>query len=130
MLIDKKMQYLVRLLILAFAMLATPALLAAAEGNVWSYEDSDGVTHFSNVPDISLYRLYLKTPERYRLKPEFNSSGAVKTSSPSRALTIAHENPPDAAMVAAAATEQQLDPALLHAIIHVESCLLYTSRCV
>jgi predicted metalloprotease len=41
-------------------MLANPAMLAAAEGNVWSYEDSEGVTHFSNVPDNARYRLYLK----------------------------------------------------------------------
>lgn len=115
------MQSLFHILILAFAMLTSPALLAAAEGNVWSYEDSDGVTHFSNVPDNSRYRLYLKTPGSYRLKPEFYSGGAVKTSSPSRALTIGQDNLPYAAMVAAAATEQQLDPALLHAIIHVES---------
>jgi soluble lytic murein transglycosylase-like protein len=115
------MQYSFRFLLFAFGMLASPALLVAAEGNVWSYEDSDGVTHFSNVPDNSRYRLYLKTPGSYRLKPEFNPGGAVKTSSRSGALTIGQDKLPYAAMVAAAATEQQLDPALLHAIIHVES---------
>jgi soluble lytic murein transglycosylase-like protein len=108
-------------LFLAAGILASPAAFAIKDGTIWSYEDSDGVTHFSNVPDSSRYRLYLKDPGSYRLKPEYNSGGAVKTSSPSRALTIGQDKLPFAAMVAAAATEQQLDPALLHAIIHVES---------
>lgn len=115
------MRHGLRYLLLVAGILASPALLAAAEGNVWSYEDSDGITHFSNVPDNARYRLYLKSPGSYRLKPEFNSGSAVKSSNPSRALTLGQDKLPYAAMVAAAATEQQLDPALLHAIIHVES---------
>lgn len=110
-----------RFLLFAFALVVSPGLLAAAEGSVWSYEDSDGVTHFSNVPDNSRYRLFLKAPASYRLKPEFNSGGGVFRASTSRALTIGQDKLPYATLVAAAATEQQLDPALLHAIIHVES---------
>lgn len=115
------MRHCLRYLFVAAGMLAGAALFAVAEGNVWSYEDSEGVTHFSNVPDNARYRLYLKSPGSYRLKPEFNSGVRFRTSS-SRALTIGQDKLPFAAMVAAAATEQQqLDPALLHAIIHVES---------
>ena len=115
------MRHCLRYLFVAAGMLASPALFAVAEGNVWSYEDSEGVTHFSNVPDNARYRLYLKTPVSYRLKPEFNTGGAASRTSRTRALTIGQDKLPFAAMVAAAATEQQLDPALLHAIIHVES---------
>ncbi len=108
-----------RTLLLAAATLVTSA--AMANGNVWSYEDSDGVMHFSNVPDSSPYRLYLKDPGSYRLKPERPDSADSALTKTPQFGALSQDTLPFAAMVSAAATEQQLDPALLHAIIHVES---------
>jgi soluble lytic murein transglycosylase-like protein len=108
-------------LLLAACVLVTPATQAAGDGNVWSFEDSDGVAHFSNVPDNSPYRLYLKDPGSYRLKAEGNASTTVARTKASRPWTTRQDKLPFAEMVTAAASEHQLDPALLHAIIHVES---------
>lgn len=108
-----------RNLLLAASLLATSAVMA--NGNVWSYEDSDGVTHFSNVPDSSPYRLYLKDPGSYRLKPDRTEGASPAPTKAPKPGVVSQDHLPFAAMVSAAATEQQLDPALLHAIIHVES---------
>ena len=108
-------------LLLAACVLVTPATQAAGDGNVWSFEDSDGVAHFSNVPDNSPYRLYLKDPESYRLKAEGNAGTAAARTKASRPWAISQDKLPFAEMVSAAAVEHRLDPALLHAIIHVES---------
>lgn len=103
-----------------FGVLANP-LAQAAEGNVWSFEDANGVTHFSNVPDSGRYRLMLKDPDSYRLKTETRKSGDALPARKSTALSVGRDKLPFAAMVSDAAIEHRLDPALLHAIIHVES---------
>lgn len=108
-----------RNLVLTASLLASSA--AMANGNVWSYEDGDGVTHFSNVPDSSPYRLFLKDPENYRLESERSARARPTPDKARQAGALSQDTLPFAAMVAAAATEQKLDPALLHAIIHVES---------
>ena len=86
--------------------------------NVWSYEDASGVSHFSNIPDSGKYRLFLKQPAEYRLK-------AGTASYRARGLPMSVSRVPGelpfADLVASAARDQRLDPALLHAIIHVES---------
>lgn len=92
-----------------------------ANGNVWSFVDGDGVTHFSNVPDGSPYRLYLKDPASYRLKSERSDDIPAPQTKVSGALSGGQDKLPFAAMVTEAANEQKIDPALLHAIIHVES---------
>jgi hypothetical protein len=109
-------------LLLITGILASSATVAATnENNVWSYEDNEGVAHFSNVPDGSQYRLYLKDPGSYHLKsdrPEDRSAGRAVSS---RTVLMDQNKLPFADMVNAAAAEQKIDPALLHAIIHVES---------
>ena len=102
-----------RAVLLASALVHGAAALAA--GDVWSFEDGDGVTHFSNVPDNPRYRLLVKGPERVA-----GDSGPARAK-PTRLRSLIIGELPFAAMVAAAASEQRLDPALLHAIIHVES---------
>jgi soluble lytic murein transglycosylase-like protein len=108
-------------LIFALVALVVSTTQAVADGTVWSFEDKDGVAHFSNVPDGSPYRLYLKDPGSYRLKPGRSESSPSLQTKTSRLWTVSQDKLPFAEMVAAAAIEQQLDPALLHAIIHVES---------
>jgi len=110
-----------RILFQAAGVLLALASPANANGNVWSFVDSDGVAHFSNVPDSSPYRLYLKDPASYRLKSDRTAETALPRTKPSSTLTVGQDKLPFAAMVAAAAYEQKIDPELLHAIIHVES---------
>ncbi len=95
----------------------------AADNNVWSYVDADGVTHFSNVPDgASPYRLYLKDPESYRLKGARSAEKAVAAgNSPSPLAAVSLDKLPYADLIASAASTHRIDAALLHAIIHVES---------
>lgn len=108
-------------LLLAANVLVCPAAPAASDENIWSFEDSEGVAHFSNVPDNSPYRLYLKDPGSYRLKTERDDRAIATRTKAVRPWTISQDKLPFAGMVAAAASEHKLDPALLHAIIHVES---------
>ena len=102
--------------------LVSSAVLAGG-GNVWSYVDADGVTHFSNVPDrASPYRLYLKDPDSFRLKPGHAKGKAVAANrSPSRLGSQPIEKLPYSELIASAASEHRIDAALLHAVIHVES---------
>lgn len=94
----------------------------AAGGNVWSYVDADGVTHFSNVPDrASPYRLYLKDPDSYRLKGARSSASAVPGRSSSKLAATSLDKLPYADLIASAATAHRIDAALLHAVIHIES---------
>ena len=102
-------------------LLLVPAGQAMANTSVWSFEDSDGVVHFSNVPDSSRYRLYLKDPANYRLKSDQAGNAHSLKANLSMPWKISQDKLPYAGLVATAATEQNLDPALLHAIIHVES---------
>lgn len=95
---------------------------ASAAGDVWSYVDGDGVTHFSNVPDrTSPYRLYLKDPDSYRLRGADSGKPAATGKSSSRLASISLESLPYADLVASAASVHRIDAALLHALIHVES---------
>ena len=110
-----------RYLFLAVSLLAAPVEQAMANNTVWSFEDSDGVVHFSNVPDSSRYHLYLKDPGSYRLKTDQTRNTHTFKANPSTPWKISQDKLPFAGLVAMAATEQNLDPALLHAIIHVES---------
>src|ERR1035437_4175122 len=110
-----------RNLLLILGLLASPVIAATANENVWSFVDDDGVSHFSNVPDASPYRLYLKDPGSYRLKSDRVADNSTHRMNTARTLPIDQNKLPFADMVTAAATEQKLDPALLHAIIHVES---------
>ncbi len=92
------------------------------EGGIWHYDDADGVAHFSNIPDgTSPYRLYLKDPGAYRLKGTGDKAAPVASRKSSASLLAGLDKLPYADLVASAASTHQLEPALLHAIIHVES---------
>jgi len=77
---------------------------AQAADDVYSYIDANGITHFTNVPDGAADKFKRHKPEEYRL---------VHDGGP--------EDSPYAKEVSAAASAFGLEPALLHAVITVES---------
>ena len=104
------------------AVIFPQAAQAAMEGGIWHYDDADGVAHFSNIPDgTSPYRLYLKDPGAYRLKGTGDKAAPVASRKSSASLLAGLDKLPYADLVASAASTHQLEPALLHAIIQVES---------
>lgn len=75
--------------------------MAIAENAIYSYTDETGVIHFSNVPEHNkAYRLVLAVPSQHNIRASSH---------------------PFTTEVASAANSFGLDPALLHAVIKVES---------
>jgi soluble lytic murein transglycosylase-like protein len=87
---------------------------ANATDGIYGYTDDTGVTHLSNVPDREPYKLMLRNPDEYRVrsKPEYRLP---------RSGDSLPENSPFADEIVAAANTFGLEPALLHAVITVES---------
>ncbi len=88
-------------------------------GNIYSYVDENGVTHFTNVPSDTRYsrlyhesddRVYIHTSRRQQEQPRYNHHSAHSTNSEEIS-----------SLVSEAAMEHRLDPALIKAIIEVES---------
>ncbi|HTY98720.1 MAG TPA: lytic transglycosylase domain-containing protein [Rhodocyclaceae bacterium] len=98
---------------------ALPCLLAAAgaaaSADIYGYTDEAGVTHLSNVAADGPYRLLLRSPEDYRLR----AKGAYRLASQAPEPSFA--GLPYAEEIGAAARTFDLEPALLHAVITVES---------
>src|SRR5215469_8367283 len=87
------------------------ALLAAGAGSfahadIYSFVDSEGVTHFTNVPVDGRYRLLLATPPEER------------AARPENYLARSAEFEP---LIERAARSQAVSPALVRAVIVVES---------
>lgn len=87
---------------------------ASAAGDIYGYTDDTGVTVLSNVPDGSSYKLMLADPDQYRMrrKSEYRLP---------RSARDLPQKSPFATEIVAAANAFDLDPALLHAVIAVES---------
>jgi len=105
-------------------MAATIVMLAAgsARADVYGFVDEKGVSHFSNVPLDKRYYLYRKD----RTITTFSGSSMVIINVPATVprrttnVSPAHRKQ-FAPMVSTVAKENGLDPALLHAVITVES---------
>jgi soluble lytic murein transglycosylase-like protein len=107
---------------------AVAILLAAlvpwgwARADIYGYVDENGVAHLSNTPLDHRYYLF-KKESRPALLPGGNDAVAdVPVPAPRRTTRV---NPADrkyyTPLISAVAKEQKLDPALLHAVITVES---------
>ena len=100
------------------------ALLAAgiARSDIYGFVDERGITHLSNVPLNYRYVLYRRDPGG---TPQAGLSGTVvyiPVPAPRRNVEVDPANRKlFAPLVAAVAREQGLDPALLHAVVTVES---------
>jgi soluble lytic murein transglycosylase-like protein len=90
--------------------------MAFAAGGIYGFTDDDGVTHISNVPntDRDPYKLILRVPSETR--PQSTSR-----SGPSPDFSRSPEASPFANEILLAAGTFGLEPALLHAVITVES---------
>lgn len=87
---------------------------AAAAGGIYGYTDDEGVMHLSNVPDREPYKLLRRSPEDSRMRSR-SEHWRPRSAEPFSAGS------PYAAEIAAAANAYGLEPALLHAVIAVES---------
>lgn len=94
------------LLLMAIALVST-----TAQADIYAYTDGGGVTHFSNVPTDARYALLLKSP------PEPVNADAMPPPPASLAARAASYAP----MIDQAARRVALQPALLRAVIAVES---------
>ena len=88
-------------------------VVAPAYGDIYSYTDEAGVVHFSNVPDDSQYHLFLRVDSDH---PQ-----VAKTGGNHRGQSLSIKRKQFSNLVGEAARENQLDPALLHAVIAAES---------
>jgi len=90
-------------------------LLAAghAYADIYAYTDEGGITHFSNVPDNQRYRLYLRTEKPAAAAPLVQGSGKM-------VLNLANQRR-YGPYVTEAARVNQVEAALVHAVISAES---------
>jgi soluble lytic murein transglycosylase-like protein len=91
------------------AMLFMGLLGAPAYADIFVFTDARGVAHFSNVPVDDRYRLLMESP-----------SGTSESGAPLRGEELARAAAYDS-IIEAAARATQLEPALLRAVILVES---------
>lgn len=96
----------------ALVLLACSLILAAAaHADVFQFVAEDGTQHFSDQPSDSRFRLFLRSGERPPASVVQAPSGTGR-----RAAKHRHD-----AEISAAALASNIDPALLHALIEVES---------
>jgi soluble lytic murein transglycosylase-like protein len=107
-----------------FGLVLLAAAAAPCHADIYAFLDENGVAHFSDHQVDSRYQLYMKT------KPPAEPAAAATPApeGPAAAQTAAPGGPGPlqaskryADMIAKVAQEQKLEPALLHAVITVES---------
>jgi soluble lytic murein transglycosylase-like protein len=106
--------------------LALLALSAApCSADIYRYIDENGGAHFSDVRIDPRYELYLKTrppvAEAAAAQPDNVEPAAALVRAPAFRPTHVKVNPRYAEMIAKVAREQKIEPALLHAVVTVES---------
>lgn len=93
-----------------------------AHADIWGFVDENGVAHLSNVQVDRRYYLFKKEPGQAILPGSNELTADVPVVAPRRTTRV---NPAQrkqfSPLVRAVAKEHRLDPALLHAVITVES---------
>jgi soluble lytic murein transglycosylase-like protein len=84
-----------------------------AHADIYAYTDEGGTTHFSNVPDSQRYQLYMRTEKPAAATPLVEGSGRA-------GLNLANQRR-YGAYVTEAARANQVEAALVHAVISAES---------
>ena len=113
------------LLVLGAVLFATPSVHA----DVYTFVEENGTVRLSNVPDDPRYKLYLREPKDYKLKNDrvgvklrdAHQSHLSGPQTPGLEMQTLLDKQPYQAVVLAAAELNNLSPALVHAVIAVES---------
>jgi hypothetical protein len=102
----------------------------AAAADIYVLVEPDGTKRFSNQPDDPRYRLFLREPDGYQLKPArvlgaARNPGDYRLRNPAARWNL-YNNPllkgrPYQQQVQTAAKQHEVDPALVHAVIAAES---------
>jgi soluble lytic murein transglycosylase-like protein len=109
-----------------FGLVLLAAVAAPCHADIYAFLDENGIAHFSDFPLDSRYQLYMKTkppvePTVAAAAPAVplpETQQAAEARTPIRPLQAGKRY---ADMIAKVAHEQKLEPALLHAVIAVES---------
>ena len=106
-----------------FGLLLLAVAAAPAHADIYGFVDENGSAHFSDVKLDSRYKLYMKS--RPAAQPAAPEASRAAVSNPAGAAVAAVRVPrarrPYADLIAQVAQEQQIEPALLHAVVTVES---------
>lgn len=102
-----------------------------ASADIYVFVDQNGGKHFSNRPVDARYHLYLKEPTGHELRPSYmvgesRNPGDYRLRNPEARLPDPYNNPllkgrPFERHVERAAKANDVDPALVHAVIAAES---------
>jgi Transglycosylase SLT domain/Domain of unknown function (DUF4124) len=116
------------------ALLAALLPLQAVAQDIYGYVDNDGLHHYSNVPDSSRYKLVLRNPDAYKLKPDPRNRLRTKeddapqtNDSPlpdvidNQTQAVLDVQQPFGEIIRREALSNSLDPLLVAAVISVES---------
>ncbi|MEO8101561.1 MAG: lytic transglycosylase domain-containing protein [Betaproteobacteria bacterium] len=91
---------------------ATLFYIPAANANIYSFKDENGITHFTNMPHLDRrYKLVYRIPTVGQYRPNAWSATAPSLVDISRLVPIIND----------AARAHGLDPRLVHAVIRAES---------
>lgn len=104
--------------LLLSAALVACALGQTAHADIYGFVDENGIAHFSNVQVDARYRLYKRDPAS-RPQVAYQDAGATPSSLPERAPRVSNKR--YAELIRTVAHEENVDPALLHAVVTVES---------
>src|SRR5688572_5723094 len=109
-----KLAYVFGLVLLAIS-------AAPAHADIYGFVDENGNAHFADRKMDSRYKLYMKTPQ-----PVATAAAAPSPAEPPAAVGRGAVRAPQARahyadMIARVVKEQRVDPALLHAVVTVES---------
>ena len=107
-----------------FGLLLLAAAAAPCHADIYAFLDEQGVAHFADYPLDSRYQLYMKTkPPEPRISVEMTPGepATLGETAPSGGTLPLQAGKRYADMIAKVAREQKLEPALLHAVIAVES---------
>ncbi|HEX4857541.1 MAG TPA: transglycosylase SLT domain-containing protein [Usitatibacteraceae bacterium] len=101
-----------RRLFLALPALVLPLAAARASGNIYSFRDENGVTHFSNLPHLDKrYKLVYRIPSTGQYRPNAWSANGPSAVEISRLVPIIKD----------ASRAFGVDARLIHAVIRAES---------
>lgn len=114
-----------------FASVILASLAVPSSAALYGYIDSSGRAHLSDVPLDSRYELFTKTPPAPPAETALAPSAEPELAPSLEQPTLFKSIPPKARdryadLIAQVAAEQKIEPALLHAVVAVESA--YNAR--